>query len=48
MQYACDILSSVACPVLQYFSILSHKQNDFRKQNIDYELCVLIFSTTGV
>jgi hypothetical protein len=26
------ILSFVACPVLQYFSILSHKWYDFRKK----------------
>ena len=29
MQRACAILSSVACPPLQYFSILSHKSDFF-------------------
>ena len=32
MQCACAILPSVACPVLQYFSTLSHKGHDFRKR----------------
>jgi len=27
------ILQSVACPAVQYFSTLSHKRNDFRKQS---------------
>ena len=31
MQCACAILSSVACPALQYFSTLCHKRRDFRK-----------------
>jgi len=26
------LLSSVACPVVQYFSTFSHKRNDFRKK----------------
>jgi len=26
-----NILSAVACPILQYFSTLSHKKQDFRK-----------------
>jgi len=30
MQCACAVLSSVACPVLQYFSALSFKRYDFR------------------
>jgi len=31
MQCACAILSSVAYPILQYFSTLSHKRDEFRK-----------------
>ena len=30
MQCACAILSSVACPAVQYFSTFSHKRQDFR------------------
>jgi hypothetical protein len=32
MQSAWAIWSSVACPALQYFSTLSHKQQDFREK----------------
>ena len=42
------ILSSVAYPALQQFSILSHKRHDFRKNVTEYKTCVLIFSTTFV
>jgi hypothetical protein len=45
MQCACAILLSVTCPAAQKFSILSHKQHDFRKKDIEHEICVLIFST---
>jgi len=41
------ILSSLACPVQLYFSILSHKRHDFRENKfIEPEMCVVIFSTT--
>ena len=33
MQCACAILSSVACPALQYFSTLFHKRHKFRKKS---------------
>jgi hypothetical protein len=42
------ILSSLTCPALPYFSTLSHKRNEFRKQNIEHKRCVLILSKTLV
>ena len=49
MQCTCSILSYVACPALQYFSILPHKQHDFREKEVtEHKMCVLIFSTTFV
>jgi hypothetical protein len=35
-----------ACPVLTYFSTLSHKRHDFRENVTEQERCVLIFSIT--
>jgi hypothetical protein len=47
MQCACVLLTSVACPALQYFSTVPHKRHDFREKNvIECEMFVLIFSTT--
>jgi hypothetical protein len=33
---------------LPYFSTLSHKRQDFRKNDIEYQMCVLTFSTTFI
>jgi len=38
MQSACIILSTVACPAIQYFSTLSHRRRDFREV-IEYKMC---------
>jgi hypothetical protein len=41
------MLSSVACPSLQYSSTLYQKLHDFRELNIVvHQTCVAIFSTT--
>ena len=46
MKCACAILSSVACPDLQYISILSHVWSDFSKRKgTDHKMCVFIFTT---
>jgi hypothetical protein len=47
MEWGCAILSSVACPALQYFSTSSHKRHDFREgeKGIEHEMSVLVFST---
>jgi len=42
IQRACAILSPVACPVLQYFSTLSHKRHDFRRKFLQPDMCVSI------
>ena len=44
MQGACAILSSVACPTLQYFSTFSHKRHDFRGGELLNTKCVFWFS----
>ena len=41
------MLSSAACPALQYFPTFSHKRDDFRKKKVTEEkMRVLIFSVT--
>jgi hypothetical protein len=42
------ILSFVACPALQYFSMLSHKRHDSPKNLLNIKMCVLTFSTIFV
>jgi hypothetical protein len=39
MQFTYAILSSLACPAVQYFSTLSHKWHDFRKKNGVQKVC---------
>jgi hypothetical protein len=43
MHSACAILSSVACPALEYFSSLSHKRYDFLKKLLNKK-CKFWFS----
>jgi hypothetical protein len=40
------ILSPASCLALPYLSSLFHKRHDFRKNVIEYKMCVLILSTT--
>jgi hypothetical protein len=40
-----SILSPVDSPVLPYVSTLPHKRQDFRKEDIEHETGVSIFST---
>jgi hypothetical protein len=46
LNYSAGILSSVACPALQYYSTLFQKRQDFRKKFTGYKMCVLISSRT--
>jgi len=39
------VLSSVVCPAVSYFSTLSHKRHEIRKQVIEHKICVVILST---
>jgi hypothetical protein len=39
-------MSSVACPAVQYFSTLFHKQHDYLTQVIEHEMRVAILSET--
>ena len=49
LQYcACAILSSVACPALQYSHKLFHKQHGFRKKVTEHKMRALFLSTTLV
>jgi hypothetical protein len=44
----CVTLSFVASMALPYFSTLSRKSQDFRKNAIEHQMCTLIFPTTFV
>jgi len=44
MQFPCSMLSSMACPALQYFSTLSHNRTIFEKRKLLNIKCVFLFS----
>ena len=48
MQWAWAILSSMACPALQYFFHIISQTVRFSKRLFDYKMCVLISSTNFV
>ena len=48
MQRACAILSSVACPALQYFSTLSQNRHDFRNEKVTEHTWVFYPHTCGL
>ena len=43
MRMRCTIFSSVACPATQYFSALSQKWQDFRRNVLNIK-CVFLYS----
>ena len=43
-----NLYLTVVCLSLQYFSTLSHRRQDFRKEVTKSKRCVLIFSTTFI
>ena len=45
MQCAWAVLSSVSCPAIYYFSILSEKRHDFSNKGTEHKTRVLIFSS---
>ena len=48
MQRACAIFLSATPLDPPYFSTLSHKRHDFRKEVTDHKMCVLIFYTAFI
>ena len=48
MPCACAILSSVACPAIDYFPLFLTHAMIFEKKNIEHKTCVFIFSTAFV
>ena len=45
MQFACAILSSEACPAVQYFNVLSQNGTSIEKNVTETKMSVSIFST---
>jgi hypothetical protein len=48
MQWACAILTSVACLAQQIFLTLFHKRHDFGETVVEHKMCVSRFSTTFI
>ena len=47
MQCACAILSSVACPSLQYFSTVSHKRHDLLGEGVELFIIIVGIQPLG-